>query len=96
MKPVGLLYKAEPKGSPYDPNAGANTLDLKYRKIEPNTSQKNQLQKVIPGMYFETAYYHYNNKNFQVSLKFLDKALEVDPNFRDAMNLKKKIENESK
>ncbi len=91
MKPVGLLYKVESKGNLYDPNAGINALDLKYRKIEPNTAQKNQLQKIIPGMYFETAYYHYNNKNFEVSLKFLDKALEIDRDFRDALNLKRKI-----
>lgn len=96
MKPVGLLYKIESKGSPYDPNAGANALDFKYRKIEPNTPQKIQLQRVIPGMYFETAYYHYNNKNFEVSLKFLDKSLEIDPNFKDALNLKRKIATESK
>jgi tetratricopeptide (TPR) repeat protein len=46
---------------------------------------------MIPGMLFETGYYHYNNKNFELSLKFLDKALEFDPTFRDALNLKSKI-----
>ncbi|HMQ79392.1 MAG TPA: DUF2723 domain-containing protein [Ignavibacteria bacterium] len=96
MKPVGLLYRVESKGSPYDPNAGVNALDLRYRKIEPKSPQEIHLLRVIPGMYFETAYYHYNNKNFEVSLKFLDKALEIDPGFRDALNLKKKISTETK
>ncbi len=96
MKPAGLLYRITAKNSPYDPAAGLNTLGFSYRKIDPNTPQKSHVFKVIPGMYFETAYYHYNNKNFEVSLKFLDKALEVDPNFRDALNLKRKISTESK
>ncbi|NOS84197.1 MAG: DUF2723 domain-containing protein [Ignavibacteria bacterium] len=91
LKPVGLLYKVESKNSLYDPAAGANTLKYSFRKFEPDNTQKRNLHKVIPGMYFETAYYHYNNKNFEVSLKFLDKALEFDPAFRDALNLKRKI-----
>jgi tetratricopeptide (TPR) repeat protein len=91
LKPVGFLYKVEAKNSLYDPNAGANTLNHSFRKFEPDNTQKRNLHKVIPGMYFETAYYHYNNKNFEVSLKFLDKALEFDPAFRDALNLKRKI-----
>lgn len=96
MKPAGLLYRVEPKGREYDPNSGVNTLNFTFRKIEPNSPQKIHLMRVIPGMFFETAYYHYNNKNFELSLKFLDKALEIDPNFRDAVNLKRKIATETK
>lgn len=91
LKPIGLLYKIESETAPYDPAAGLNSLNYSFRKFEPDNTQKRNLHKVIPGMYFETAYYHYNNKNFEVSLKFLDKALEFDPAFRDALNLKRKI-----
>ena len=96
LKPEGMVYKLEPKNSDYDPQAGINILSYNIRKFEPNSKHKNTLYKVIPGMYFETAYYHYNNNNFDLSLKFLDKALEFDPSFSDALNLKTKIISERK
>ncbi|HRE11693.1 MAG TPA: hypothetical protein PLN22_12835, partial [Ignavibacteria bacterium] len=79
-----------------DINAGSGALNGKFRKFEPNSTHKRNLYKVIPGMLFETGYYHYNNKNYELSLKFLDKALEFDPAFRDALNLKAKITQERK
>ena len=96
LKPDGMLYKMEPKTQPYDINAGSGALNGKFRKFEPNSTHKRNLFKVIPGMLFETGYYHYNNKNYELSLKFLDKALEFDPAFRDALNLKAKITQERK
>ncbi len=66
-------------------------LNVQFRKFEPDNKQKSSMYNVIPGMYFETAYYHYNNKNFDLSLKLLDKALEFNPGFKDALNLKTKI-----
>jgi len=96
LKPDGMLYKMEPKTLPYDVNAGTKQLSDKFRKFEPNSTHKRNLFKVIPGLLFETGYYHYNNKNIELSLKFLDKALEFDPSFRDALNLKAKIQQERK
>ena len=94
LKPDGMLYKMEPKTLQYDMNAGTRLLNEKFSRFEPNTSHERNLFKVIPGMMFETGYYHYNNKNYDLSLKFLDKALEFDPAFRDALNLKAKITQE--
>lgn len=96
LKPTGFVYKIEPKNSPYDNSAGVNTLNSTFRKFEPISKHKATMFKVIPGMYFETAYYHYNNKNIELSLKFIDKALEFDPAFTDALKLKSKITSELK
>lgn len=92
----GLVYSVNPKSSAYDPTAGIDVLGFSFRKIDPNSPHKNNMFRVIPGMYFETAYYHYNNKNFELSLKFIDKALEFDPAFRDALNLKRVIATQHK
>lgn len=96
VKQDGLLFRLEPKNSPYDPEAGINSLNLSFKKFEPDTKQKANMFKVIPGMYFETAYYHYNNKNFELSLKFINKALEFDPSFMDALNLRTRISQQIK
>ncbi len=96
LKPSGTVYRVEPKNSVFDPDAGSNMLNSVYRKFEPDNKQKSSMYNVIPGMYFETAYYHYNNKNFDLSLKLLDKALEFNPGFKDAQNLKSKITAERK
>ena len=91
LKPVGTVYKVEPKNSAYDPEAGTNMLNVQFRKFEPDNKQKSSMFNVIPGMFYETAYYHYNNKNFDLSLKFLDKALDFNPGFKDALTMKNKI-----
>jgi len=96
VKQDGLLFRLEPKNTVYDPSAGVNTLNYTFRKFEPDTKQKANMFKVIPGMYFETAYYHYNNRNFELSLKFINKALEYDPTFRDALNLRSRISQQVK
>lgn len=88
LVPVGTVYRVEPPNAAYDVNAGVNTLGNTYRKFEPDNKQKNLVFRTVPGMYYETAYYHYNNKNFELSLKFLNKALEIDPKFNDAIKLK--------
>jgi hypothetical protein len=96
LKPAGLLYKLEPKNAAYDKDAGVNTLEYDFRKIDPNTKQSQYIAKVLPGMYFETANYHFNNKNFELSLKFVDKALSFDSEFTEALNLRNRILNERK
>ncbi len=92
----GLLYSVNPKSTAYDPTAGIDALGYPFRKFDPNSSHKKNMFSVIPGMYFESAYYHYNNKNFELSLKFIDKALDFDPTFRDALNLKRVITTQNK
>lgn len=67
---MGTVYKVEPKNSAYDPEAGTNMLNVQFRKFEPDNKQKSSMFNVIPGMFYETAYYHYNNKNFDLSLNF--------------------------
>ena len=94
LKPDGMLYKMEPKTLQYDASSGTKMLADKFRKLEPNSTHEKNIFKVIPGMMFENGYYHYNNKNYDLSLKFLDKALEFDPSFRDALNLKAKMQQE--
>jgi len=95
-KPVGLVYKLEPKNAVYDETAGVNTLDYNFRNIAPKSKQEINIKKIIPGMYFETANYHYINKNYELSLKFIDKALGFDSGFTEALNLKNKILSEPK
>lgn len=95
-KPVGLVYKLEPKIAVYDQTAGVNTLDYNFRNIDPKSKQEINIKKIIPGMYFETANYHYINKNYELSLKFIDKALGFDSGFTEALNLKNKILSEPK
>lgn len=88
LSPNGLVYKAEEKNALYNSNAGIQSLTVSFRRFEPTGNYRKNLAKYIPGLYYETAYYHYINKNFELSLKFLDKSLEFDPGFRDALNLK--------
>jgi len=95
-KPVGLVYKLEPKNAVYDQTAGVNTLDYYFRTIEPRSKQEINIKKTTPGMYFETANYHYINKNYELSLKFIDKALGFDSGFTEALNLENKILSEPK
>jgi len=91
LSPNGLVYKVEDKNAAYHPDAGISSLGVSFRKFEPSGNYRKNLAKYIPGLYYETAYYHYINKNFDLSLKFLDKSLEFDPGFRDAVNLKSRI-----
>lgn len=91
LVPSGFLYRVEPKNSPYDPNAGNYIINESFTKFKPNTDQKKVVFNTIPGMIFETANYHYINKNFELSLKLLNKALEFNPDFKDALYLKNSI-----
>lgn len=88
LSPNGLVYKVEDKNAAYRSDAGTSSLGVSFRRFEPAGNYRKNLAKYIPGLYYETAYYHYINKNFELSLKFLDKSLEFDPGFRDALNLK--------
>ncbi len=88
LSPNGLIYKVEDKNAAYRSDAGTSSLGVSFRRFEPTGNYRKNLAKYIPGLYYETAYYHYINKNFELSLKFLDKSLEFDPGFRDALNLK--------
>lgn len=89
--PYGLLFKVQPNNADYDPTAGINVLNMNFRKFKPKSSAENKLHKLIPGMMFETAYYHFNNGNYKLSLQFVEKSLEFDPDFLDSKNLKNKI-----
>jgi hypothetical protein len=92
LDPAGLVYKVDDKNSAYDPSAGILSLAMKFDRFEPTGNYKKNLAKYIPGLYYETAYYHYINKNFELSLKFLEKSLEFDPAFRDALSLRTQIQ----
>jgi len=88
LSPNGLVYKVEDKNAAYHPDAGISSLGVSFHRFEPTGNYRKNLAKYIPGLYYETAYYHYINKNFELSLKFLDKSLEFDTSFKDALNLK--------
>jgi tetratricopeptide (TPR) repeat protein len=95
-EPDGLVYRLKEKNAAYNPDAGKLSLDAVFRKYEPLGFHKNKMFVSTPGVYYETAFYHYKNKNFQASMKFIDKALELNSGFRDALTLKNQINNESK
>jgi hypothetical protein len=40
--------------------------------------------------------YHYQNKNYLLAIRFLDKAIEMKGDYKDAINLKNKILKDSK
>jgi hypothetical protein len=95
-QPDGLVYKLREQNAPYDSSAGITSLNSVFRKYEPVGYHKNKMYISTPGVLFETAYYHYSNKNYVLSMKFLDKSLELNGNFTDALSLKSKIFSERK
>jgi hypothetical protein len=96
LQPQGLVYKLAEQNAMYDPNAGVASLMAKFRPYEPLGYHKNKMYVATPGMYYETAAYHYMNKNPDLALKFLDKTLELNSSFGDAAKLKSKILSERK
>ena len=89
--PEGLVYRLREKNAGYDSNAGISTLNASFRKYEPNGYHKNRIFVSTPGVYYETAFYHYQNRNPDIAIKFLDKALSLNNSFKEAVNLKNKI-----
>jgi hypothetical protein len=89
--PNGLSYRVREKSPPYDKSAGVETLNYVYRPYSTDTPDKQKINSLTAGMYFETGYYHYINKNTELALKFADKSLSVNSGFKDALNLKNKI-----
>ncbi|HEY3249691.1 MAG TPA: DUF2723 domain-containing protein, partial [Ignavibacteria bacterium] len=62
LQPDGLVYRLNQQNK-YIENAGVKSLDVSFHKIEPIGFYRNRLSVVIPGLYYENAYYHYVNKN---------------------------------
>jgi hypothetical protein len=95
-EPDGLVYRLREKNSPYNPEAGKLSLNAVFRKYEPVGYHKNKMYVSTPGVFYETAFYHYKNKNYGTSMKFIEKALELNSSFKDALNLKNQIINETR
>jgi len=95
-EPDGLIYRLKEKGAVYNPDAGKLSLNSVFRKYEPIGFHKNKMYVSTPGVYYETAYYHFKNINYNTSLKFLEKALELNGNFKDAVTLKNQIIKETR
>ncbi|MCI0449956.1 MAG: DUF2723 domain-containing protein [Chlorobi bacterium] len=96
LQPDGLVYKLREPNAQYDSSTGIRSLNAPFRKYEPIGYHKNKMYISTPGVLFETAYYHYSNKNFDLAEKFLDKVLELNSGFTEAVNLKNKIFSERK
>ncbi|MCX7878819.1 MAG: DUF2723 domain-containing protein [Ignavibacteria bacterium] len=96
MIPDGLVYRNVPANYGYDSNAGIRFLDFQIRRSDTESFHKRKLYNIIPGMYYETAYYHYKNGNPETAMRFLEKSLSVNPDFPDAVRLKNKIITERK
>ena len=94
--PDGLVYRVKDKKSAYDPASGLKSLDYVIRKYEPVGYHKNRMYVSTSGLYYDNAAYHYSNKNPELALKFLDKALELNTGMKDAISLKNKILNDNK
>jgi hypothetical protein len=75
--PEGLAYRLDVKDAKYDPDAGRSSL-RRLSKYEPIGYHKNKMFVTTPGVYYETAFYHYKNKNYRTSLKFLEKSFEFN------------------
>ncbi len=89
--PDGFLYRLVNKNAPYDSTAGMNSLDMKFRKYEPDTDEKEKTYIFTAGVYYDNAVYHNNHKNSRLALKFLDKAIELRSDFKEAAALKSQI-----
>jgi hypothetical protein len=91
IQPDGLAYRLNNANAPYDSTAGVKSLELKFRKYEPDTSEKEKVYISTAGVYYDNAEYHLKHKNQMLALKFLDKTLELNPSFKQAQDLKYKI-----
>jgi hypothetical protein len=91
LQPDGLVYKLKESNAQYDSTAGLLSLNSVFRRYEPIGYHKNKMYISTPGVLFETAYYHYTNKNYELAEKFLDKVIDLNPGFSEAINLKSKI-----
>lgn len=93
--PWGLVYK-NVRSAEYNSNAGTESLNFTFRPFTADTPDKQKVYSTLAGMYFETGFYHYKNKNNALALKFAEKSLSINNNFADALNLKNKILSEPK
>lgn len=96
IQPAGFVYKLVSKGAPYDSTTGISSLDLNFRKYEPDSQEKEKTYIFTAGIYYDNAVYHFTHKNFPLALRFTDKAIEMRNNFNEAINLKNQILKESK
>jgi len=94
--PDGMVYRYISSGSGYIADSGLGSLDDHFRRFKPDYHHRQKLYNIIPGMYYENAYYHYRNNNRELALRFLDKSLEFNPDFDDAVKLKNRILSEKK
>jgi hypothetical protein len=91
IQPAGLVYKLADKNAPYSSDAGLNSLDAKFRNYTPDTQEKEKVYISTAGIYYDNAEYHFKRNNPAIAMKFIDKALEINPNFKEAITLKNQI-----
>ncbi len=91
IQPAGLVYKLVIKNSGYDRTAGLNSLQAEFRKYEPDTQEKEKVNISTAGIYYDNAIYHATNKNSLLALRFLDKALDLRSDFKEALTLKNQL-----
>ena len=94
--PFGLAYRMVNKQDGYYQNAGVESLNAVFRAYKTGNTEKTKVNNITAGMYYETANYHYTNKNNTLALRFLDKSISINGTMPDALNLKKKILSEQK
>ncbi len=91
IQPSGLVYKLVNKNSVYDRTAGLNSLQAEFRKYERGTQEKEKVNLSTAGVYYDNAVYHATNKNPLLALRFLDKALDLRSDFKEALTLKNQL-----
>jgi len=96
IQPQGLIYRLRSKTEGYDNSAGVSSLNCVFRPYKPNTKEKEKMYVAAAGLYYDNAVYHYQNKNFLLAVRFLDKAIELKGDYTEAITLKNKILKESK
>jgi hypothetical protein len=94
--PYGLVYKVSEKQQGYISSAGVESLNSNFRAYSTNDREKQKVNNIVSGMYYETANYHYKNGDSDLALKFLDKSISINSTIADAVNLKNKILSEQK
>jgi hypothetical protein len=96
IQPQGLVYRLRGKNEEYDNTAGVSSLSSAFRSYKPNSKEKEKMHIATAGLYYDNAMYHYQNKNYLLAIRFLDKAIEMKGDYKDAINLKNKILKDSK
>jgi hypothetical protein len=90
----GLLYKIRTKNSVYDSSSGITSLLQNFREYLPLSKEAEKMKTVTAGIFYDNALYHSNNGNRPAAIRFINKSLEIKPDFAYAVNLKNQLDSQ--